>query len=373
MNKQIALQRTRMYAALRESHPLYFGDPIKFYGYSGPAWGERNGKAAGLVGAVLAVATGGLSLGFTTLASTLSTISVIGSVVGAVTGNKAFSTIGALAGLGSAFMSLSSAGAFGKDMATWAGDTNAAIMGTGAEQAAAPFTDSIAHAVGGEAAITGGASTVTEVGLNNSLSGVNILDSANLAQADGIISTQALPSVDTLANQAVAGTTPQVAGVDAIADSVAPGAPAITGQPAAGTSTPLDIAKIGEPINAMQASAQQGGNLSQIKAASDGVDTGTNLFDRMSKFANENKAFTEILAKTIQGAYTSSADKDLKEAQTNLYNAKTGEINGQVANANAIADVTRMQVNPNATIYRPNPAIAAGVRSPGLIQQPRKL
>ena len=73
MDKRIALQRTRMYAALRESHPLYFGDPLKFYGYGGPAWGERNGSGGGFIGTALsigaAILTDGASLGFTTLSS----------------------------------------------------------------------------------------------------------------------------------------------------------------------------------------------------------------------------------------------------------------------------------------------------------------
>jgi len=369
MDKRIALQRTRMYAALRESHPLYFGDPLKFYGYGGPAWGERNGSGGGFIGTALgigaAIFTGGASLGFTTLASTLATVSLVSSVVGSITGNKVFSSIGMLAGLGSGFMSLSSAGTFGPDLQEWSKsmDKGFTSIASNISPTAAPVE----------------MSTVTNTSPPTSV--VDTPTELNLSKGTGIVDTPAAPSLDTQVSQAAADVKPLPAGVDAIVDTVAPGAPAITGTPA----TPLDISKIGEPINAMQATAQQGGNVDAVaKAAGTGIDTGTSLFDRISKFANDNKAITEMTLKGVQGMYMSPQDRALKEAQATAYTASANRSNvlsgieqQTAANGSAVANVTGMQVNPNAQIYNPKPkVIAAGVRPAGqyqggLIQQPR--
>ncbi len=367
MDTRIAAERTRLYKAMRDAHPLYFGDPVKFYGYGGPAWGERNGSGGGFVGAALgigaAIFTGGASLGFTTLASTLATVSLVSSVVGAVTGNKAFSKIGMVAGLGSAFMSLSSAGTFGQDFQDWSKsmDKGFTSIASNLSPTAAPVEMSTVTTPGSPTGSLGAvADTPTEL---------------NLSKGAGIIDTPVSPSLDTQVSQAVAGRTqlPPVVGVDAIANGAAPGAPAITGTPA----TPLDISKVGEPINAMQAAAQQGGNVDAVaKAAGTGIDTGASLFDRISEFANKNKALTEVALKGVSGMYVSPQDKALKEAQatsanalSGLYEAKTAEITGQAANANSIGNVTGMQVNPNAQIYKLKPVVASGVRSPaGFIQ-----
>ena len=376
MNKQIALQRTRMYAALRESHPLYFGDPLEFHrsqlaGFSGTAYEQRNGGGAGLIGAVLAVATGGASLGFATLASTLTTISLVGSVVGAVTGNKAFSTIGAIAGLGSTFMSLSSAGTFGDGMKQWAGDTNASIMGT-TTQSAAPVSDAIVNNVS-DAGVQGAdtVSQATAAGGNS-----NMLSDANLQNASGIIDTPTSSSLNTLTGNAAAGTTPTVPGVDAIANGVAPGAPAITGTPVAtGVNPALAVgdaaAATGAPVTTATPRVLSAAEVANQKE----INTGTSLFDKISEFANKNKVLTEVALKGIQGMYVSPQDKAYKEAQAasanaaaGLYDAKTAEIQGQIANANAVPNVNGMQVNPNAQIYNKPAVVAAGVRPAGLIQ-----
>lgn len=381
MNKQIALQRTRMYAALRESHPLYFGDPLEFHrsqlsGFSGPAYEQRNGGGAGLIGAVLAVATGGASLGFTTLASTLSTISLVSSVVGAVTGNKTFSTIGALAGLGGAFMNLSSAGTFGDGLKSWAADTNTSIMGSGAAQAGAPVSDAIVNNVSSAGAQ--GADTVTQAVQNGT--GINSLGDANLQNASGVTApTDAGTGLIDVGSSVPTNPLASTNGVtDPLAANVegAGGAAATSSTPVASSSnSALNIAKAGEPVNAMADAASKGGNLAQVKAASAGIDTGTSLFDKISKFATDNKALTEIALKGVQGMYQSPQDKALKEAQINssnsmagLYDAKTAEIQGQAANANAIGNVGGMKVNTGAQLYNPKPAVAAGVRPAGLIQ-----
>lgn len=342
MNKQIALQRTRMYAALRESHPIYFGDPVKFYGYGGPAWGERNSGGAGLLGAVLAVATGGASLGFTTLASSLTTISLVSSVVGAVAGNKALSTFGAIAGLSGTFMNLSAAGTFGKDMAQWAGDTNVSIMGSGAEQVAAPVQDAIVNNVS-EAGVVG-ADTMSQAAAAGG--NANMLTDANLQNADtvGLVSEPNMIAADGTA--AGANNIQQPAAATAV-DTV--------------TSEPSLMSRVASPEKTAAA----------VKASGGGIETGPSLWDTVSKFTKDNKELVQVGLTGIQGMYTSPEKEALMRSQTDYYNAKTAETAGQTNNANAVPSVAGLQVNRGAQIYNQKPVVAAGVHPAGLIQSRR--
>jgi len=357
MNKQIALQRTRMYAAFRESHPLYFGDPVKFYGYGGPAWGERNSGGAGLLGAVLAVATGGASLGFTTLASSLATISLVSSVVGAVTGNKALSTFGAITGLSGTFMNLSAAGTFGKDMAQWAGDTNVSIMGSGAEQVAAPVQDAIVNNVS-EAGVVG-ADTMSQAAAAGG--NANMLTDANLQNADTVSQYNALKTDAGLVSEpnmtAANGT---AAGANNIQQPVAATAP----QPAvidAVASEPSLMSRVASPEKTAAA----------VKASGGGIETGPSLWDTVSKFTKDNKELVQVGLTGIQGMYTSPEKEALMRSQTDYYNAKTAETAGQTNNANAVPSVAGLQVNRGAQIYNQKPVVAAGVHPAGLIQSRR--
>ena len=358
MNKQIALQRTRMYAALRESHPIYFGDPVKFYGYGGPAWGERNSGGAGLLGAVLAVATGGASLGFTTLASSLTTISLVSSVVGAVTGNKALSTFGAIAGLSGTFMNLSAAGTFGKDMAQWAGDTNVSIMGSGAEQVAAPVQDAIVNNVS-EAGVVG-ADTMSQAAAAGG--NANMLTDANLQNADtvGLVSEPNMIAADGTA--AGVSSEPNMIA----ADGTAAGANNIQ-QPAAATA--VDTVTSEPSLMSRVASPEK--TAAAIKASGGGIETGPSLWDTVSKFTKENKELVQVGLTGIQGMYTSPEKEALMRSQTDYYNAKTAETAGQTNNANAVPSVAGLQVNRGAQIYNQKPVVAAGVHPAGLIQSRR--
>lgn len=385
MNKQLALQRTRMYAALRESHPLYFGDPLEFHssqlsGFSGPAYEQRNGGGAGLIGAVLAVATGGMSLGFTTLASTLSTISLVGSVVGAVTGNKAFSTIGAIAGFGGAFMNLSAAGTFGDGLKDWSGTMEKTFSSTAQNISSSAAATANPTMTPGTATVEAGSPSASVV---DQATDLNLAQNAPVeSQAvntpgeggNGLIDTSG--AVDPLSKVTVDGNPgSSMLNPDGTPNGVPSQVPGTSNATPATSNPALNVANAGEPVNAMAAKAAQGGNLAQIKAASSGIDTGTSLFDRISEFANKNKALTEMALKGVQGMYQSPQDKAYKEAQTTsanamagLYDAKTAEINGQIANGNAVPNVGGMSVNPNAKIYRQTPVIAAGVHPAGLIQ-----
>lgn len=381
MNKQIALQRTRMYAALRESHPLYFGDPLEFHssqlsGFSGPAYEQRNGGGAGLIGAVLAVATGGVSLGFATLASTLSTISLVGSVIGAVTGNKAFSTIGAIAGLGGAFMNLSAAGTFGDGLKDWSGTMEKTFSST------AQNISSSAAPTGGDT-FTPGTPTV-EAG-SPSASMVDQATDLNLQQSSGVLDPAATQAgnglidvgssglsspLDTATNGIVDPLASNVEGTGAAVEATA-SAPAATPS----SNSALNISNAGDPATAMAAKAAQGGNLAQIKAASSGIDTGTSLFDRISKFANDNKELTKMALEGVKGMYQSPQDKALKESQMSAYDAQANRNNvlagieqQQAANGSAVPNVRGMRAVPGANPFKPSGPVAAGPQYAGLIQ-----
>lgn len=386
MDSRIAMQRTLMYKAMRETYPLYFGDPLELRrsqlsGFDGTAYGQRNGGGAGLIGAVLAVATGGASLGFTTLASTLSTISVVGSVVGAVTGNKTFSTIGAMAGLGATFMNLSSAGTFGKEMQSWAADTNTSIMGSGATQTAAPVENAVVKNIS-ETGVTG-ADTVTQAtaGGSNSVSAADTLSQANLADDSGMLAPA--DGGASVAQSIAGGAQPEgligdTSGMLAPADGSLPAYEdplkkvTIDGDPASnvygkdGGSQALKIAN-NDSSSLMSRVASPEKTAAAVKLAQEPA-TGTSLWDKISKFTEKNQTLTAMALHGVASAYQSPAQKNLYASQSALYDAKANEINTQMANANAIPTVTGMKVNKGVQVYNPKPVVSAPVISTGLIQ-----
>lgn len=381
MNRQIATQRTRMYVALREAHPLYFGDPLAFYSdaaYRGPAYGEKLGGGGGLIGAVLAVATGGASLGFATLASTLTTVAIVGSVVGAVTGNKMFSTIGALAGLGGAFMNLSSAGSLGDGLKDWSGKmeesfgtatssniSGAATQGASDTLSATDVQQAMDMNAGAAATPTG---TVQDTGSYNlsQMSNANTDIAYDALKRDtGLIDTnpgdgstispETTSQKDALAGNASAtpatatAQPPAAAPSDNVASKVAGADSSATMVDGA---TPAQVESI-----AKQGAAQVANN----------SGSGGSLFDKLSSFVAKNKELSEMALKGIANAYVSPAD----EARARYYSAAAMNTEAQTANMNSAAgvDVASMfKVNPNASVYKPKPTVAAGVRPAGLIQ-----
>lgn len=374
-----------MYAALREAHPLYFGDPLTFYSdaaYRGPAYGEKLGGGGALVGAVLAVATGGASLGFTTLASTLTTISVIGGIVGAVTGNKTFSTIGALAGLGGAFMSLSSAGSLGDGLKDWSSGMEKSFgtaTSSNVSSAATPGASDTLSATDVQQAMDmnagANAQPVQDTGSYN-LSQTSNADTGlaydalkrdtgliNTNPGDGsTISPETAAQKDALAGVTIDGVpggnvtpttpgtapaTPAAAPSDSVASKVAgtdSGATMVDG------ATPAQVEGIAKQGAAQTAGSSSGG-----------------LFDKLSSFVEKNKALTEMALKGVSSAYVSPQDK----ARAEYLNAMAANTEAQTANMNSAAgvDVASMfKVNPNAQVFKPKPVVAAGVRPAGLIQ-----
>ena len=383
MNRQLATQRTRMYAALREAHPLYFGDPLTFYSdaaYRGPAYGEKLGGGGGLIGAVLAVATGGASLGFATLASTLTTVAVIGSVVGAVTGNKTFSTIGALAGLGGAFMNLSLAGSLGDGLKDWSSGMEKSFgtaTSSNVSSAATPGASDTLSATDVQQAMdmNAGASAqpVQDTGSYN-LSQTSNTDTGltydALKRDTGLINTNpgdgsTISPETTAQKDALAGVS-----IDSNVTPTTPGtAPAPT-TPAAAPSDNVASKVAGTDSSATMVDgatpAQVEGIAKQGAAQAAGSSSG-GLFDKLSSFVEKNKALTEMALKGVSSAYVSPQDK----ARAEYLNAMAANTEAQTANMNSAAgvDVASMfKVNPNATVYKPKPVVAAGVRPAGLIQ-----
>lgn len=341
------------------------GDP-----FGGPAYGERNDPVSATVT-------------FFEAATAFETVAAVGaalSVVGMVTGNSDMTKIGGVMGLVGGFGTLAQMGTFGTgpgSMQEWAQSTNSAFTSNASNisSAAAPTVAETAGA--GSATIDGAASAgIVEGGTD-----------LNLAQVAGPVESQAVNTVAEGGNGLIdAGVAPQisidtpitgpqttatVSGLDA-SGNMLPG----TGTAPTAAATPLDIAKLGEPANAMAATASQGGNLAQIKAASTGINTGTSLWDKVSAFAEKNPTATALALKGVAGMYVSPQEAALKEAQArasssaaNLYDARAATETAQLANANAVPSVTGMQVNPNAQVYNAKPVVtAAGVRPAGLIQ-----
>lgn len=321
------------------------GDP-----FGGPAFGERNDPVSATVA-------------FFEAATAFEVIAAVGTaltVVGMVTGNGDLAKIGGVMGLVGGFGTMAQGGMFGADMQKWAGSVNQSF-GTSTAQnisSAAVPTDAFANGEVVTQSIAGGAPTP----------GLIDAGSLNLEQTAGPAVTDAFANGEVV-TESIAGGASEPTMI--AADGTAAGAqPAATPNPALDTAT----AAVEEP-SLMSRVASPEKTAAAVKAAGTGIDTGTSLFDRISQFANKNKALTEMALKGVASAYQSPQAKAALDAQTasanaasGLYGAKTAEIQGQMANANAIPTVTGMRVDPNAQIYNAKAPVAAGVRPAGLIQ-----
>lgn len=317
------------------------GDP-----FGGPAFGERNDPVSATVA-------------FFEAATAFEVIAAVGtalSVVGMVTGNGDLAKIGGVMGLVGGFGTMAQGGMFGADMQKWAGSVNQSF-GTSTAQnisSAAVPTDAFANGEVVTQSIAGGAPTP----------GLIDAGSLNLEQAAGPAVTDAFANGEVV-TESIAGGASEPTMI--AADGTAAGA---TPNPALDTAT----AAVEEP-SLMSRVASPEKTAAAVKASSAGIDTGASLFDRISQFANKNKALTEMALKGVASAYQSPQAKAALDAQaasanaaSGLYGVKTAEIQGQMANANAIPTVTGMRVDPNAQIYNAKAPVAAGVRPAGLIQ-----
>lgn len=390
MDKMLAAERTRMYRIIREAHPLYFGDPLKFYSsgiahtedpFGGPAAREFNGSGGGFVGAAIgigaAILTGGASLGFTTIAQGLSTIALVTGVVGAVTGNKVFGTISALAGLGSGFMTLAGSGTFGTEMQQWA---KSDFMGTPGYQAPSIGQNLSATATTGTdiAQITPPADTGT--GILNAQSNAADMGSLNLATPD--FASQAMGNPDLATGQL------SPTGADGISPMARQAAstgsvPDISATPDAAVISQVEknVAAEGAGVNDQNWRGDEnvGKNVQgATKSVTPAPETGADWFAKMSTFVKENKDIINAAGTTgnfIAGLLKpdlTDAQRSFLEAKTNQVNTETANAQSTAANANAVPDVAAMfSVNSSVSPFKGTPATAAGTRPAGLIQTRR--
>ncbi len=326
------------------------GDP-----FGGPAFGERNDPVSTVVA-------------FFEAATVFEAVAAIGtalSVVGMVTGNESLTKIGGVMGLVGGFGTLAQNGVFGEGMKGWA-DGISNSMSTNISSAAVP-TDAFANGEVVQQSIAGGATAPVDAGSLNLEQTTNaglISDTAAGYEPALDMNPNATSRVDPLSKITIDG--------DPASNMLNPdGTPKVGTTPAA--STPLDIAKAGEPINAMQSAAQQGGNVSAVaKAASTGIDTGTSLLDRIGKFADKHPVVSMEAAKFIKGLMPDPLkDAQVKQADatTALYDARVTQMQKEGVNANAVPNVGGMTVNPNAQIYNPRGPVAAGPQYAGFIQR----
>ena len=313
MDKRLAAERTRMYKVLAESHPLYFGDPLKLMegpAFSGTAYGEYEKSGGGFLGAIVsvvaAVATGGASLGFTTLASTLMTVSLGATVVGAITGNETISKIGSVLGLAGGVASLATKGVLGETAKGWAGS---------AEGMFKEATGSAAKAIG---------STVVDAG-----------EALNAAQS--------------------APVTPDTLGV--ITPDAAGAPPATKGLMASPSPSPMGDAG-GAGLRASTQSSfpmgdAGGTGVGPIRPKVDAPAGEEGFFSGMLKLANNNKGLTQIGADAVKGLLTpekevTEEEKRALDSRSSYYDAQTAQTLSTTAlqkqaEANASAQPT---VNP---------------------------
>ncbi len=328
------------------------GDP-----FGGPAFGERNDPVSATVA-------------FFEAATAFEVIAAVGtalSVVGMVTGNGDLTKIGGVMGLVGGFGTMAQSGMFGGGMQEWAQGVNQSF-GT----STASNISSAASAVDPGATMVDGMSASQVVDMQGGAAQAGLIEGGvdlNLAQA-------VTPGVDGVVTGPVSEPTMIAAdGTAAGAQNIASTpVPSVASNPALNVG---DAATMVDGATAEQVAgmAKAGAAQTAVKAAGGGIDTGTSLFDRISQFANKNKALTEMALKGVASAYQSPQAKAALDAQaasanaaSGLYGAKTAEIQGQMANANAIPTVTGMRVDPNAQIYNAKAPVAAGVRPAGLIQ-----
>lgn len=323
------------------------GDP-----FGGPAFGERNEVVTA----------------FFTVATAFETIAAIGtvvSVVGMVTGNSDLAKIGGVMGLVGGFGTMAQGGMFGEGLKSWAGEVNQS------------FASSTASNIS-SAATTADSATMVD-GMTSSQVADMSAGSAPIATGDlNLAHASSAADYAAMAPDASAGLVNEPTMI--AADNTAAGAPplsadAATGVPAA-TNPALDTASAatGEP-SLMSRVASPEKTAAAVKAASTGIDTGENLFDKILKFGKENKELSQVALTGIAGMYQSSEKAAALDAQArasnstaNLYDARTAEMQTQQNNANAVPNVRGMRVNTAANPFKTTPVVTAPVMSTGLIQ-----
>lgn len=280
-------------------------------------------------------AAGGLAA-FAASSGVFAAIGAVGAIaagIGAITGNKTLMKVGAIAGL---------------------------VGGVGA------FATS-------QGWLSAGSAGIDKAGLAGDY--VNQMDIASdAASATQSAIAQAAPGiVDPSANLVGAATT------------AAEGATAVTGAPSlAGDAASAGIAaETGKGLMNSQLSPLVGtdvGSLGKVASVNASVvrDTATSksIFDSMKgvgEFMNKNKDLTSMGMKFVQGMFDDKAEK-AQEAQNAYMGARTSgellnqeQLRQQMANMNAVPDLTGLRINPAVRIFNPGaPPVYSAPRA-GLI------
>lgn len=277
------------------------------------------------VGAALYAGTTIATVGIAAM-STMAVISAVGAIaagVGVVTGNKALTQIGAVAGI------IGGVGAFAQGQGWLSGDLAGGSDAAGLAGSEAAGSDY-------------GAGSAAEA---------SAIDSAIAAQAPGVVDPSAglLGSADpSAANYTNA--------MDMASDAASAGSSAAG---AAGEAGGLMNTPLSPPV------AQDVGSLGGVASVTAGTPTATSgsIFGTIGKvgdFMNKNKEIAALGLNFLGGMFDDK--KKAEAAQANaavgLYEAKTGSellqqdiLRQQTSNANAVPDMTGLKVNPAVKVF----------------------
>ncbi len=266
--------------------------------------------------------------------STMAVISAVGAIasgIGVVTGNKALTQIGAVAGI------VGGVGAFAQGQGWLAGDL------AGGADAAGVAADA---ATGAEAA----SNTSTMI-------------------------AEAAPGVVDPSAGLVGSTDPSAAGytnaMDMASDAAgAGGAAGVAGEAAGGLmNTPLS------PL-----APQDVGSLGPVASVNAGAPaTSAGIFDTIKgvgEFLGKNKELASLGLNFVGGMFDEKkkAEAEAAKASVGLYNAKTGSellqqdiLRQQTANANSVPDMTGLKVNPAVKVFNTEAPPTYRAPRPGLI------
>lgn len=379
MDKRLAAERTRMYAAMREINPLYFGDPLKYTGdpaFSGPAYGEYNKSGGGFIGAVVQVGLAFATGGFSTIASSIATIGSIVSAVGQITGNQSLSKLGTVASLVGGVGVAANNGLFGEGVKNWANQMDNSIMqsigGTPAfKVTTAQNISNAATTAGTDIAATDGASAVVDTGELNLKDSVGPATGSEVTPGipvennsiDGMINK---PQGDAVFNdvtgqyETIGGGVESSSTVEAGGISNNPGLEAFTGDGKAPVADAVIKPVTGPKVYGVQDywDALKSGVKGTTDTATKYKDLAQFLPPVLSLFKKPDPRLNQQQLEEESAARTAA-----NNANAAYTNARTAETNQQMANANFVPTYGGLINNYNAQVSNR----ARGTSQPGAV------
>ena len=284
---------------------------------------------AGAVFAGSGIAAAGGLAAFAASSGMMAAISAVGAIaagVGAVTGNKALMKVGGIAAL--------------------AGGIGAFAQGKGWIGGGPESGSSLANA---------GANATPEISKTSQM-----INQATPDVTTGLITDASAGIPGDVANAAEFGGGQGLSmGVDA---GSAPSAIAQSGAPAAidATATPGLISKSPSDLAGKYAgsstspSAPNYTNQMDIASTLKNTSTSGSIFDTIKgvgKFMDDNKTMASMGLKFVEGAF---GDKSVEKAKADYYASDAEQRRQQMANANAVPDMSGMRINPNVNIFNPH-------------------